>query len=268
MLEHQSREVYNPDTKVADFRRLRVSDMQDNPRVGLPRPRPPAEERTLAGKDHMREQAYTEFMEEHCNEKGFQKCSNLTKQQIRGKIKLQSRTKAGEIIINETDKSGNMTVSSRENYKAQGDAHTQNDEVVDWKTIEVAKKEIKNHLTAICNMFQMGRDWGETMETRVRRAMVELSTVIPQMSCSPKDHKPLPESGVPKTRPLMNASSSMNQRVSDVVSDLMTYLFLTEQKTAEVVSTEDFLSKIEAFNKLVREEKIQAEEIMVSSLDA
>ena len=93
---------------------------------------------------------------------------------------------------------------------------------MDWREIEAAKSEIHNHLIAICNMFKMGTDWGETMEGRIRRAMTEVSTVIPEMSCSPKDHKPLPDSGVPKTCPLMNASASMNQRISDVVLDLLT----------------------------------------------
>ena len=105
------------------------------------------------------------------------------------------------------------------------------------------------------------------MEGRIRRAMTEVSTVIPQMSCSPKDHKPLPDSGVPKTRPLMNASASMNQRISDVFLDLLTYLFMSEQETAEVISTEDFLSKIEAFNDKIRQGKTNDEEIMVGSLD-
>ena len=59
----------------------------------------------------------------------------------------------------------------------------------------------------------------------------------------------------------------MNQRISDTVSDLITYLFLSEEETCEVISTEDFLSRIEQFNQSIREGKIDTEEIMVGSLD-
>ena len=51
IMENMSREVYNPITKKMDFRKLRVTDMRDNPRVQLPGPRPPDEEKVLAAKE-------------------------------------------------------------------------------------------------------------------------------------------------------------------------------------------------------------------------
>ena len=55
IVSNMSREVYDPGTKVADFRKMRVTDLKDNPHVHLPRPRPPEEERLLEAKGVIRE---------------------------------------------------------------------------------------------------------------------------------------------------------------------------------------------------------------------
>ena len=132
---------------------------------------------------------------------------------------------------------GRMAVSTRENYAQQGAPHVAKDEKVGWKTIEEAKAEIANHCKAITNMFRMGEDWGESGEFRVRRAMHEVSTIIPHISCTAKDHKPIPESGVPQTRPLCNASCTINQRVSDVLSDVLSYMYQADCDGDEVQAT-------------------------------
>merc|ERR1711954_234440 len=105
------------------------------------------------------------------------------------------------------------------------------------------------------------------MEWRVRRAVTEVTSIIPQMSCAAKDHKPLPETGVPETRPMCNASASMNQRISDMVSDILGYLFQADNNNVEVTSTEDFLSRIEDLNQQIREGKVNGDQLMVGSLD-
>ena len=119
--------------------------MKHNPRVELPPPRPPGEERILEAKDVMYENVYRDYMKTNCNEKGNQKCTNLNKDQIQGKVKLQSQQKEGLIIVNCTDKSGRMSVSTRENYIQQGASIVAKDEKVGWKAIEEAKAEIANH---------------------------------------------------------------------------------------------------------------------------
>ena len=42
--EEQQREVYNPDSKVLNFGKLKATDMRNNPRIMLPKPRPMNEE--------------------------------------------------------------------------------------------------------------------------------------------------------------------------------------------------------------------------------
>ena len=89
-------------------------------------------------------------------------------------------------------------MSSRDNYKKQGEPHVKGDRVVHWEEIEDAKRVIKGHMTSITNIFSMGEDWGESWEGRVRRTAMEKITMVPQMRMSPKDHKSVGEDGVQK----------------------------------------------------------------------
>ena len=82
-MSNMSREVYDPGTKVADFRKMRVTDLKDNPHVHLPRPRPPEEERLLEAKGVIRENIFNQYKDQNCIEKGYQKDTNLSKEQIR-----------------------------------------------------------------------------------------------------------------------------------------------------------------------------------------
>ena len=106
--------------------------MLSNPRVELPKPRPQEEERTLMAKELMWEEEIKAYIKIHCNNKGDQLESNLTKQQKRGLAKLRERAKSGEIVITCTDKSNGFAASTRENYRLQGAPHVAGDKKVTW----------------------------------------------------------------------------------------------------------------------------------------
>ena len=89
-----------------------------------------------------------------------------------------------------------------------------------WKEVEGAKRKIKSHTRFLTKMFSMGEDWGESNCQRVSRAMNETSSIIPQTSLTQKDHKPPGLLGVPKVRLLCNASSTTNQHISDLLTDI------------------------------------------------
>ena len=118
---------------------------------------------------------------------------------------MKKRKKEGGIVISETDKSGRLTVSTPENYEEQGRQHVEKDIPIGWKEVEEIKKEVAGHNRCVKNIFRMGKDWGEKEEERVGRTMMEGNTVIPGMYMNQKDHKPLPENGIPKTRPVCSA---------------------------------------------------------------
>ena len=123
--EESSRELFDQDRKVLDFRKLRVSDLKDNPRVILPFPRPPKEEQVLNSQEGVCVEIVDGFIRSHCLESGELKEHNITRAQKRGIYKLQQRALRGEIVITSTDKSGKLCVSTRECYRQQGKPHVQ-----------------------------------------------------------------------------------------------------------------------------------------------
>ena len=59
--ENGMREVYDPVTKSIDWRKQKVTDKRDNPRVYLPRPRPNVEELELNTKEYMYNRTIDEY---------------------------------------------------------------------------------------------------------------------------------------------------------------------------------------------------------------
>ena len=85
-----------------------------------------------------------------------------------------------------------------------------------------------------------------------------------------KDHKKLGERGLPKTRPVCAASDSLNQELSEWVSEILEAVNDSEEQNDEAVSTEDMISEIDALNKKWEREgeKITSKNTFIGSLDA
>ena len=85
--EEAHRETYDETTKTLDLRKVRVTDMKDNPRVELPPPRPPKEEAVMTAKEMLWNEAIEDYSRKHCKE-GRQR-TNLTKTEDTGMRKLE-----------------------------------------------------------------------------------------------------------------------------------------------------------------------------------
>ena len=194
--ENKYRETYDPDTKTIDFRKVRATDVKNNPRVCLPPARPVREEAEFMSRNVMVDKVTERFMNN--NPRG----DNLTESEKAGVEKLVKRSKAGEIVIYQTDKSGKSCVASVESYKRQGVLHTRGDEVVTWEQIQEAQRMVKGHLRGMNLIFQAGLDQGESGQGRVWRSKELESTTIPLLSVLAKDHKPVAPGEDPKTRPV------------------------------------------------------------------
>ena len=59
----------------------------------------------------------------------------------------------------------------------------------------------------------------------------------------------------------------MNQRTSDLLSDILEGMFQADSDGVEVISTEDLLSKVEDLNTQIREGSIEDTSLMIGSLD-
>ena len=256
--------VYNWDTQTLDFRNLRVTDLKDCPKLVLPPPRPQSKEIGFLTKETLWSQSYQRFRIKNCNDKGILKRDPMTKSEIRGKIKLSKRANAGEIVISQSDKSNEITISSQESYKSQGDIHTVNDRLATWKDVEESKKVTLCHTRALTKVLNIGTESSSTNRERLTDALHENLTIVSDMIVQQKTHKPIdPETGLPKTRALCLASATFNQRLNGHLVTILGGCIQTEPNS-EAISTEDKISKIDKLNKEISQGKINPKKLTKS----
>ena len=208
-----------------------------------------------------------DYIHEFCNDNGTQTNDNLTKAERRGIKKLNARAKDGQIVINQSDKSDLISISTRDNYLEQGAQHIgKRDQKLNWKQVNQLRETISKHSKALANIFKVGENHGKNEETRIRTTMNEKVTTIPKVSAQPKDHKQIPASGVPKTRGVTGASRSLNQRISDMTNDNLTYMLKSDQ-SKEIGSTEKLLNVVEQVNLDIDAGKIDSTDMIIGSLD-
>ena len=183
-------------------------------------------------------QTWINYLTKNCNQKGDQTYSNLTNQGQKGHLKTNKRQSNGEMIVSNTDKSQHFTVSTPESYSAQGQVHTKSNKVITWKDFNQIQNEVGNHNIAISNIFGLGREHGEKEECRIRETMNQKVTTVAQMSLQQKDHKPTDKEGNPKTRGLMNAKTTANQRSLNLLSEMLT-AYNSAENNHELLSTGD-----------------------------
>ena len=115
-----SRRVFDPEAKIEDMRKLRVTDLPTCKRITVPEAAEPAKEAKIQVLIDGLEEAMRENgrKEKACPKAGKSSLSTLTDQQKRGKESLLRREKAGELIMVGSDKSGKNIPMSVELYKS------------------------------------------------------------------------------------------------------------------------------------------------------
>ena len=133
--EARSRLTFDPQTKVYNDRKRRVTDLEECSRVTLPKPLPTKHETLI----EMRRSIHTTIYKDHrrlkCNKKGEQE-SNLNEEQQQGLKSLLTRIKNKEIVVLKTDKSGKLCVATMEEYVKMGQKHTRKDRIVYRREIQ------------------------------------------------------------------------------------------------------------------------------------
>ena len=152
MEDAMSREVYDAGSKVFDSQKQRVTDLQQNAWVHLPRPQPVDYEALLEIRRQKYLETFQNYKAENCDAKGRQK-SNLTVQQANGIRKLKKRMEEGEIIIAKTDKSGRVCVMPTETYVEAGSVHTAKDQVGDEEFIKKTQRTLNGHVSMWIKML-------------------------------------------------------------------------------------------------------------------
>ena len=99
----KSRQFFDPEERVYDYRKKRATDVKQNTRVVLPQPVTEIQEAGIAMRRENFNKITKRWIEEKCDEKNRQK-SNLTKAERAGLKSLKKRIDEEEIVVMSTDK--------------------------------------------------------------------------------------------------------------------------------------------------------------------
>ena len=108
----------------------------------------------------------------------------------------------------------------------------------------------KCHASAWAKVTGVGKSWNQ--EKRARESYMG-SQCIPTMYPLVKDHKPLGEDGIPKTRPVVGGNVGYASGLTEQISDVVEPAWQSISKKAGVISTDDMLSRIQQLKSWMRE---------------
>ena len=187
--------VFDDAKKVLDMRRRRVTDLPQNSKVFLPPPLNPILESGLNIRKQEMMDTFAAFKRDNCDDKGRQLKTSLSEDQRKGLTQIKKRTKEGEVVVLETDKTGKFSIVTTEDYLKMGQKHTAGDKIIDQVELEQVQKEANGHVSMWVKMLGMGESWGH--QARIRESLIQHSCVVPPMKLLVKDHKPLGADGLP-----------------------------------------------------------------------
>ena len=245
LIEAEARQTYNPSGNNLDLRKKRVTDLKENSKVHLPKPLPTQQEAFVAIRREKWLDTYREHLKDNCSKEGNQ-TSNLSQSQQRGLAKLKKRIKAGDIMVVLTDKSGKLAVTTYKEYIQMGEVHTSKDtEVCEEKAKEV-QRALNGHMSMWLKITNMGENWDHT--ERMRETCLNHSCSVSALYLLIKDHKPTKPGDLPATRPVCSGCNGMDVHLSNILSEIIDAIANSMEDKIEVVSTEDFINKIDGYN--------------------
>ena len=244
----KTRQVFDPIERTYDERRRRVTDLAECSRVTLPRPLSVIREAEIENRRSLHDKIYQEYRAEKCNDKGEQE-NNLTWEEKKGLKSLMQRVSKVEILVMKTDKSGKMSVTTRDKYLEMGKEHVGDDEEIGRVKIVETDKVLNEHSAAWCSIWSTGRD--HEHQDRVLHSKTSKSENRANLYLMHKDHKKEND----KTRPVGTANSSNTRAFANSVSDLLESVAASGDDKFEVISSEDLLHHTKESNRQVKENK-------------
>ena len=152
------------------------------------------------------------------------------------------RMKNEEIIIMKTDKSGKFVVTTPEKYIEMGEDHTNKDTEISWAQMRELEKNVSEHAVAWEMIWNTGEDHNH--QDRIIKSKSTKSRNQANLKLLFKDHKQ-----GNKTRPVASGNESFNIGLSNGVSDLLESVAKTSRDPYSVISAEDLLARVTAYNK-------------------
>ena len=142
------RQIFDPIMGVMDFGKKRVTDSRFNSKVHLAKEVEKDQETYI----DLRRSRYLKTFNKH----KVKTKSNLPEGVQKGLDSLKKRSKDGDLIIMQTDKSGKLAAVDPELYLKMGGIHTKNDTVIDMDLVEAMAKITDAHCSCWIKMLGVG----------------------------------------------------------------------------------------------------------------
>ena len=167
---------------IVDFRKKQATDFVFNRRVYL---LPPLEQ-DIKLQLQLLKLNLNKATKEYANR--VTEANNLTEKEREGIVSLKERVKNGEIVIQQTDKSGRNVVDSPANYRISVQPHISDDEPITTEEHDELEKEINAHAYTWSKILQIEKD--TNAQYRIQNSLKTKNSEYAVLSSLRKDHKP------------------------------------------------------------------------------
>ena len=246
--------VFDFENKSADYSNLRATDLPTVQRLFPPKPSTIRREVIMQNiKDKMMN-TIREYKERNCNEKGFIKKGNISNDVSNGIKKLKERIKDKEAVVFTSDKTGEFTADTSENYLEVLGEHTKNDVKINETKVKSLENKCNDHLKQFNKMFCVGVAHGH--EDRISHASTATNVPAPPLYGLRKTHKPVRN---PPVRPVCGANSAPNSRLGHFLSKIVNNYSDCMEQSTECRSSEEMRASFCTFNKMGKEDKLKCQ---------
>lgn len=218
---------------VFDFRNMRATELPFNKRVCLPGP---LEEATEIAIQNLKGRL-NQITNEYVKKKEQTRWSNLDKVEKEGLRSLKEKLQSKEEVIFQTDKSGHFSVDQVGNYKSTCEKHTDGDVDVTEEEYNRLQQVINAHAVSWVRMLSAGA--GNNEQTRIKNNMIGMDSPMPPLYGTP-----------PPIRPVCGAAASYSNRLSHVVSTILTELWRSKEDNAMCISMEEMIAEMKKVNSV------------------
>ena len=212
--------VYDEAGGVIDFAKQRVPDIPTCRRITVLEPRGETEEIVFANIKSRFSTATDQYMRDNCDNKGNIINQNLSKSQLDGLRSLKKRVSEEDIIITLTDKSGKLSLNTKDNYNASMEKHHRDDEKITLAEKNSIENTLNGHTLQLGRILNMGANHGH--EKRVEKALRNKYCHVPVLSGLDKDHKQRQEDEPQPFHPVCGGEESNNKQMSSICSTIVT----------------------------------------------
>ena len=164
------------------------------------------------------------------------------------------RVKDREIVVMPTDKSGRLSVNTRDNYMELMNTHVQEDAVITLEQQRQLERECNGHTAQWRRIICLGDKWNGSGQhlARVGSALRTRNSMVPPMYGLPKDHKPLTpgreDLGHP-LRPVCGATECINGPLSNLLTEILTVVGdMADVDVQNALSTEEVMEALTELN--------------------